>query len=74
MIDQQQEQDDWPTMGRVIADLPQRGPIVLFLLLIDHKAAYVLAILIGALLTAGLILLLRVRAHGAGGSRSEEAA
>ena len=62
-------------LGQVGDHAPHGGPIVLFLLLIDHKVAYVLAILIGALLTAGLILLLRVRANGAAGEkRSEEAA
>lgn len=61
-------------LGQVGDHAPHGGPIVLFLLLIDHKAAYVLAILIGALLTAGLILLLRVRANGAGERRTEEAA
>ena len=61
-------------LGQVGDHAPHGGPIVLFLLLIDHKAADVLAILIGALLTAGLILLLRVRAHGAGEKRSEEVA
>ena len=59
--------------GQVGDHAPHGGPIVLFLLLIDHKFAYVVAIVIGTLLTATLTLFLRRRTSG-GSERVKEAA
>ena len=49
-------------VGHVGDQAPHGGPIVLFV--VDQKLAYVLAILTGTLLTAILIILLRMRSNG----------
>lgn len=59
--------------GGVGDHAPHGGPIVLFLLLVDHKLAYVVAIVTGTVLTAILILLLRARSMAGSGRREESA-
>jgi fructose PTS system EIIBC or EIIC component len=58
-------------VGRVGDRAPHGGPIVLPV--VDHWAAYVLAILVGTLLTTLLILLLRLRTNGLNDKKEEPA-
>jgi fructose PTS system EIIBC or EIIC component len=50
-------------VGHVGDHAPHGGPIVLFV--VDHRTAYILAILAGTVLTAALIVLLKLRGNGA---------
>lgn len=49
-------------VGHVGDHAPHGGPIVLFV--VDHRTAYILAILAGTVLTATLIVLLKLRGNG----------
>lgn len=51
-------------LGHVGDHAPHGGPIVLVLGVVDHGLAYTLAIVVGTILTAALILLLRPRTNG----------
>jgi fructose-specific phosphotransferase system IIC component len=57
-------------LGKVGDHAPHGGPIVLFLLVVDHRVAYVIAILAGTLLTTLLIVALKSRTNGI--ERNEE--
>ena len=52
-------------IGRVGDHAPHGGPIVLILGVVDHKMNFVFAVVAGTVLTAGLILLLKMRRSSA---------
>lgn len=58
-------------VGKVGDHAPHGGPIVFWI--VDHKAVYALAIVTGTLLTAILILLLRMRNNAENGKEEEPA-
>jgi fructose PTS system EIIBC or EIIC component len=60
-------------VGQVGDHAPHGGPIVLILGVVDHGLAYTSSIVVGTLLTAFLIVLLKMKANGANPKKEETA-